>query len=196
MQTRILRRISAYLIDLMFLGAVIMIIYYFIPDTSNTLELQSKLNNLNDSILSEGITFSDYFVEYSKIMYNLDKGRVIFSVINFGMIFIYFVIIPYITKGVTFGNYISGIRLKNINDKELSLVGLIFRNFVINGLGYLMAQIILVNVIGESDYFYILTIFAFIQILLVILSAFMIKWRRDGRGLHDILGGTVVVNKK
>lgn len=193
---KLLKRGSAYLIDLIVLGAVSMIIYYFIPEPADTLKLQTTLNKLNDAILSDGIAFKDYIDGYVNIMYNLDKERIIFTVINFATIFIYFVLIPFLTKGRTLGNYIVGIKIKNNKNDKISFLGLFARNFIINGLGYLIVQILLIYLVNPNHYFYILTIFAFIQILLVIISVFMVKYRKDRRGLHDIIGGTVVINNR
>lgn len=196
MKASSLRRFFGYMVDLLIIGIVVVLLYKLVPTPSNSLELQSKLNSLNDAVFSDEIVLNDYLKDYVDIMYQLDKGKIIYYIVDFASIFVYFIIIPFITKGKTLGNLLMKTRIKSKNDSEPSLFSLIIRNFIINGLGYLMLQIIFVNTLDSNRYFYLLTIFGFIQILLVIISVFMVKCRKDKRGLHDILGGTIVIDER
>lgn len=196
MSASLLKRISAYMIDLIILGIVIISIGYLIPESANTLKLQSTLNKLTDAMLSDGITLKDYIEGYVNIMYNLDKEKVIFTIINIITIFIYFTIIPFITKGKTIGNYIMNIKIKNKNDDKVSMIRLGIRNFIINGLGYLIIQLFLIKYGNPNNYFYILTICAIIQLALVIISLFMIKYKENKCGLQDIISGTIVISTR
>ena len=196
MNASLTKRIIAYCIDIIIVVIIIMAIGNFIKIPEQTLKLQSTLNKLNDAVLSDEITFKDYMDGYTNIIYNVDKEKIAFSILNFIVIFLYFVIVPLITKGKTCGKYLMKIKVKNKNKDKINFLGLLIRNFIINGLGYLLIQMILVNVVKPGNYFYILTILAIIQILLVIISVFMVKYRKDKRGLHDIISGTVVINKE
>lgn len=194
MKASFIKRLSAYIIDLMFLGAIIMMIYYFIPETKTVTNLQVDIAVLNENYLNKQISIGEYINDYSILMYNLDKERIILILINFIATFTYFVVVPFFTKGKTFGKYIMGIRIKS-NNKKLSLVSLFIRNAIINGLGYLILSFLAILIIPKNLYFYTITILGIIQFILVIASTFMIIYRKDKRGLQDILSRTIVVNK-
>lgn len=194
MKASFIKRLSAYIIDLMFLGAIIMMIYYFIPETKTVTNLQVDIAVLNENYLNKQISIGEYINDYSILMYNLDKERIILILINFIATFTYFVVVPFFTKGKTFGKYIMGIRIKS-NNKKLSLVSLFIRNAIINGLGYLILSFLAILIIPKNLYFYTITILGIIQFILVIASTFMIIYRKDKRGLQDILSRTIIVNK-
>ena len=171
-----------------------MMIYYFIPETKTVTNLQVDIAVLNENYLNKQIGIGEYINDYSTLMYNLDKERIILILINFIAIFTYFVVVPFFTKGKTFGKYIMGIRIKS-NNKKLSLVSLFIRNAIINGLGYLILSFLAILIIPKNLYFYTITILGIIQFILVIASTFMIIYRKDKRGIQDILSRTIVVNK-
>lgn len=195
MKAKFSTRLSAYIIDLIFLGSILMVIYYFIPESNKTLELNYQLNNLNESVINQEISFNNYLGKYADIIYNLDKERLIYNVINLILIFVYFVIVPLITKGITLGKYIMGIKIKPKKEK-LTLTALFIRNLIVNGLGYILLSIILLFIFPSNLYFIIISILGIIQFSLVITSCFMIIYRKDLRSLEDIFSQTNVVSIK
>ena len=104
----------------------------------------------------------------------------------------YFIITPLITKGYTLGMYINGIKLKG----KLNVKNLLLRNIIATGLMYLLASIILVYTTKDTLYFILLSIFGISQFLLVIISTFMIIYRKDHSGLQDIISKTKIVLAK
>lgn len=194
MNASFIKRLSAYIIDITLVGAIIMLIYYFIPETKKVTDLQLDVAILNENYLNKQINTGEYINDYSILMHNLDNERIILVVINFIMIFSYFVIIPFFTHGKTLGKYILGIKIKP-NKEKLTIISLFIRNIVTNGLGYLLLSALALLIIPENLYFYAITILGITQFLLVIISTFMIIYKKDRRGLQDILSNTDVVNK-
>lgn len=195
MKAKFIKRLSAYIIDLILLGTISMLICHFIPKSNKSLELNYQLNNLNENVIKQEISFNNYLGRYVDIIYNLDKEKLVYNVINLILIFIYFVIVPLITKGITLGKYIIGIKIKPKKEK-LTLKALIIRNIIVNGLGYTLLSIILLFIFPSNLYFIVLSILGIIQFLLVITSCFMIIYRKDLRGLQDIFSQTNVVSIK
>ena len=70
---------------------------------------------------------------------------------------------------------------------------MIFRSLIINSI--LVEMIVLGFIIlASSDvYFYGVGIFEGIQYLVMLISVFMVMFREDGRGLHDLIAHTKVV---
>ena len=73
---------------------------------------------------------------------------------------------------------------------------LLIRNIVINGLGSLLTSLVCIFILPGKLYFIVTSIFGIIQILLVIISGFMVLYRKDKRGLQDIFSKTKVVLEK
>lgn len=92
MNASFIKRLSAYAIDIILVGAIIMLIYYFIPETKTVTNLQRNVAILNENYLNKQINTGEYINDYSILMHNLDKERMILIFINFIAIFSYFVI--------------------------------------------------------------------------------------------------------
>ena len=187
------QRAGAYLIDLMVLIGIFSLIYFFVPENKENTLLEQELNTLNESFIKEEVVLKEYFQEYSNIIYNLDKNNMINSIINIIVLVIYFIAVPFITNGKTLGKYILGIKITSKNKESLTISGLIIRNLVFNGLIYLIGSLILLLITSGTTYFILLIILGIIQIILSLISIFMVIYRKDFRGLHDILSNTVVL---
>lgn len=187
------QRMGAYLIDLMVLIGVFCLIYFLIPENAKNAILEQELNLLNESFIKEEIIIGDYFNSYGNIMYELDKNNIINSIINIIILVIYFIIVPFITNGKTLGKYILGIKIKSKDKENVSILGLIIRNLIFNGLIYLLGSLLLLIITKGTTYFIFLIILGIIQIILSLISLFMVIYRKDFRGLHDILSNTKVL---
>jgi len=189
------KRLSAFIIDIMFITAVFMLIYFFIPEKSKILDLQSYLNNINEAFIKKDITFGVWFNNYADIMYSLDKTNIISLIINALTIFIYFVIIPFFTNGITFGSYILGFKIKEENKDKVSLKALFIRCLIIDGGLYLIGSLLLLMLTSNMTYFILVSILGIFQIALVIISIFMVIYKHDLQGLQDILSKTKLIKR-
>ena len=104
---------------------------------------------------------------------------------------IYFVLIPYINKGSTIGKMLFKIKVDK-QDGKLKITDLLIRSFIINGNLYLLILLILLPFVNSLLYFTIENILGIMQIIVVIISGFMVLYKKDNLGLHDILTKTVV----
>lgn len=188
------RRILAYLIDLFLLGFIIVSIYQFIPESKKETALQTDIAILNENYLNKQITTGEYLKDYSILMYQLDRSRLSLPIINFILIFLYFVIYPYMTHGQTIGKFIMKIKIQSKKEK-LSILSLFLRNLIVTGLGYLILSTLALLIVSKNIYLSTITILGIIQFGLVIVSAFMIIYSKERKGLEDMLSGTIVINK-
>lgn len=193
MKVNTFRRFSAYLIDLMVISMFFMLIYYFLPQ-NNVQELNRELALINEQILNKQITYQTYIDQFSKITYDLDKTQVLFSGLNILLICLYFIIIPLMSKGKTLGLYILSLKIAE-DDGRLNINHLFLRNLVTNGLFYMIGSLLFVHFLDYKSYFISITILGFIQILLVLISVFMILYRKDKKGLQDIISKTKITRE-
>ena len=188
------RRLVAYLFDMMVLMGILMLIYYFLPESHNITVLNQEFDHVNDLLFSNNISFGSYLTRVASIMQELDKERILYSLINAVYIIVYFVIIPFKTKK-TFGMYLMGLKYESKGGK-FSVDDLLVRSMITCGLLYLLASLVLIYVLPSIAYFLTNIIFAIIQISLVVISFFMVLYRKDHRGLQDLWSRTVITRDK
>lgn len=188
------RRAAAYLFDMIILIGILTLVYFFIPESHNIAVLNQEFNSVNDLLFSNSISLGSYLTRVASIMQDLDKERILYSLINAIYIIIYFVIIPWKTHK-TFGMYLMGISY-HAKDEQISLDDLLVRSMITCGLLYLLASLVLIYVLPSMIYFITNSIFAIIQISLVVISFFMVLYRKDHRGLQDLWSRTIIIRDK
>ena len=189
MRANFKKRALAYTIDIIILGLILLgvnIITY-----KEEKDINIKLDILNETYLNQEITFNEYLKEYANISYEIDKGNIIYTVVNIIFVIIYFIIIPFIFKGRTIGNKIMKIKL--IKEDKLTITSLIIRNLIINGLGYMIISLILIYISKPYRYFIVTAILSLIQITLIIIILIGLIKNNNKLVLHDRLSKTKVI---
>ncbi len=188
----LLRRILAFLIDFALITIIVVAISSLLPKNNNIDVLNRKFNDTVSNM--ENVSFSVSFNQMALIYKDLDQARIMYSVINAVMIFIYFIFIPYFFDGKTVGKKI--LKIKTVrNDKEcLSLKNLVIKNMIDTGLMYMLFSLMLIYILPGYSYFIFVIALSILQISLIVASICMIIKRKDKRGLNDILSGTKVIN--
>ena len=188
----LLRRILAFLIDFALVTIVVVAISSLLPKNNNIDVLNREFNDTVSNM--ENVSFSVSFNQMALIYKDLDQARIMYSVINAVMIFIYFIFIPYFFDGKTVGKKI--LKIKTVrNDKEcLSLKNLVIKNMIDTGLMYMLFSLMLIFILPGYSYFIFVIALSILQISLIVASICMIIKRKDKRGLNDILSGTKVIN--
>ena len=189
-------RALAYLIDMLLFIIVILICTTFLKSNQNVAVLNLELDTINELALNHEISINTYLNRYADIMHNLDQEKVMINLINCIFIMGYFVMLPYFFEGRTLGKKILGLKVKRRDGELLMLSDLIIRNLIINGLGFMLIFLCILYIAPSMIYFIIATLLGILQILLVIVSVFMVIYRKDNRGLHDVLSETMVVREK
>lgn len=194
MKASLKKRMTAYLIDIIIMLAILGLInILYKPD--NTM-LNNDLNLLTLSYASGDINFIQYLTQSSELYKQIDLNNIIVNIINVIYITSYFIILPYFNNGQTVGKTITDINVRATSNGKLTITKLFIRNLIINGLFYLIAVIICSLVIPSKYYFIIITILGIIQIGLILTSMFMVIYRKDKKGLHDLIAKTWVASAK
>lgn len=186
------KRLMSYIIDIIIVFIFITLVNYFIKVDSTKL---NDLKQLNDSIRGSLISLSEYFHKYADIIKSIDTINIFKTVINSIIIFGYFLIVPFINKGSTIGQHIFKIKVVDELGGDVTLIGLIRKNLIINGLAYTIITIIMLFFLPSFYYFIGISLLGLIQIIVVIISAFMVIYRRDKKGLQDIFSYTMIIEK-
>ena len=193
--TTFLKRAVAFIIDAFIFSLIFGIFMMLIPESSNVTNLNSELNVLSESVLNKEISMNAYFNQYAGIVHSLDKELFLSNLFNFMLMIGYFVILPFYYNGQTLGKKILKIKVVKDNE-ELTINDLLIRNMIINGLLFSLIGLALIFITGDVAYFTIISILGIIEFLLVIISIFMVLYRHDKKGLHDLWCKTSVIEEK
>lgn len=189
------RRLIAYAIDMLIFAAIALIVTSFIKESNNVKVLNLEMNSINELALNHDIKISTYLTRYASIMQELDKEKVLINVLNCIFIMVYFVFIPYFFEGRTIGKKIMKLKVVRRDGELLMLNDLVIRNLIINGLGFLLISLCMLYVVPSIAYLILTILLGILQIIVVFISVFMVIYRHDHRGLHDIISDTKVVRE-
>ncbi len=185
------KRIFAYLIDMIILIFILFIIGIFFKN-QNVESLHLEAIELHQTFLSKEVGFATYINHYSSIMHDLSKQTFLYTFIGLLIMSVYFVWIPYKWKGQTLGK--RAMHLKIHKKGELTIQSLLYRAILINGLGYVTVSLLLLWILPSFSYFFTISSICILQVILVIVSFFMILYNKDGKSLEDLLTDTEVIH--
>ena len=195
MNAKFSRRLIAYLIDFAFIAAILMILANFIPKSADFDYLNQDMNALTEQAMNNEITFESYLREYTTYLRAVDRINVLYNSISLAIVIIYYCVIPMFTS-CTLGKYIMKLKIVRKDKKKLSFYNLILRSVIDQALLITLISIVMAQLVSNKTYLITLFILGIIQILLVITSGFMILYRRDARGLQDIISNSKIVKKE
>ena len=146
----------------------------------------------------ENLDLETYTNELIKLEYQYDRYTIPASVVNLVMVVLYFVVFQYYNKGRTLGKKLFKIKVIGKN-KDLSINMLWIRALVNSSLAALFLLIVLtlvfLNINDYMTYYMIKMGISLVDTAIVITSAFMILYRKDKRGIQDLLASTEVVKE-
>ena len=192
MNVNFFKRFLAYLIDIILVGTIMGIISAIFT-TKNATVLSNQFLELNEQVINTKLDFGIYYSRVADITLSLDRENFMINIINCVIIILYFVVLPLYKNGQTLGKKIFKIKIIREDKEDLTANELIIRNIVVNGLLNTFLAFCLVFLLSGFEYFTITSILGFIQFVLVVVSACMIIFRKDKKGLHDIITKTKVV---
>ena len=188
------KRLIAFLIDIVIVSFVVNLVSIPFINTDSV----EKLSLENEKVLKQynsGEIDSKTFINQSiDVNYELTRVDGIINIIQILFMILYFVVYQFYNNGQTIGKKLMKIKVCAFDDSELNI-----NNYVVRGL---INDFILVNMVvlgfafvaSKDVYFYAISVFEGIQYLVLIISLFMIVFSSDGRGIHDRISNTKVIN--
>lgn len=190
MRVNLKKRVFCYILDFFIITTLGFLLSMIIPKSTEYISAQNDISALSESYLNNEISFSQYFNDYSILAKKIDQNNLLYVSIYFIFILVYFIIIPLYLKGRTIGMVL--LKLSVIDKSNNLFKTVLIRGIVAYGVLYYLFGLIILFIPGNL-YFIMLTILAIIQILVVICSIFMIKYRDDKRSLADILSNSNIL---
>lgn len=187
------QRFFAFVIDVVIVVFVASIIVYPFLDYESIDKLNSQAFEIINDYASQKISLEEYKTEVSVVSYELAQKQGLYSIVTVLLNVLYFVVFQLKNNGQTLGKQLLKIKVKSTTDSELSVNQMIFRSFIINAV---LADLIcfgLLLFVDKNLYFDIAGVIGSIQGIVIIACIFMVMFRKDRLGIHDMVAHTEVV---
>ena len=192
MKAKLFDRLTAYIIDVIIISLITSIIFTSIP--TNNKELEKQLSSLQDEVLSNNITYEEFVDEYQDLYYKNKKDTMTQSAITLTITIAYFVIFQYMNKGQTIGKKILHLRVVDNNtEKPLSIFKGLIRSLLIWNILSGTLGIVLIYILNKESYITSYLIISSIESIFIFITAMFTLYRKDNRGLHDIIINSKVI---
>lgn len=188
-------RTTAYFIDMIVVNIILLIISFGIGNYDSP--TNKKMEELDNKLRQAEITEKEYLNEYKELLYEYQKENSINSGITIASYVAYYVIFQYMNKGQTIGKMLLKIRVvdKNNNKPVSILKGFIRSSIIYNLLSGIIA-IITSHILNVNEFIYTYIALMLIEGIFILVTILLVLYKKDKRGLHDIMTNTIVIKEK
>lgn len=166
-----------------------------------------EIINLEEYFNDRQITETEYdeiyekvYDEYNQIYrdsnYELMKINYIPSIITMVITILYFVVFGYFCNGQTLGKKMLQLQVVSKEGNRANILKLLLRTVILTGILTSILNLILLFSVNKEVYFvaneYIGIVSGIIEMIILV----MVLYRKDKRGLHDMISGTKVIDLK
>lgn len=195
-----LKRLLAYIIDILIVGFVasaLANIDILNPYLDNYLESYESFNETLKNINEENVIDMFYSAEFVNQYQNTLKYSVYFTGISFVCYLLYFVGFQKWNKNQTVGKKLMNLKVVNKNKKDdVKVWQYLVRTLIVYNLFFSSLNVCLALCFNTKLFFTLSLIVSIIGYVITYLGYAMIVFRKDGKGLHDLLSGTEVMEVK
>lgn len=195
----VIRRMGAYLIDFVFIFLFLTMvnqIRFLNPTFEEYAETYDEYMVLLDDLSVDNVSEVAKSDEYININYNLGKYSVSISIISIVVYFVYFWGFQMWNKGQTLGKKVFNLQVVSNDDKKAKWWQMLLRSVIAYNLILEILLVISLFIFSPGDYMVVSGIFSIIAMIIFYANAIFIIFRKDGRGIHDLLVGTKVVEMR
>lgn len=184
------KRIIAYVIDIV-ISSLILATIMLLPIDPYKEKYNEAYKEYSNLASKTEVSNKDELIELN---YEVYKYKTFSNIYGAAVILIYFGVIQYALKGQTIGKKIMKLRVVANKDKKLKIWNYLLRIIILNNVLFTLINTVAVYLTKGLTFYYITYIISTLTSLMYMLNLMMIMFRRDGRGIHDYIAGTKVIN--
>ncbi len=195
MKAPFFKRLAAYIIDIIIVSTIVLVICTALPNKDK--ENENKLQELSTQLMNKEIDVNKYMNEYQDLIYSNNKNEIIELTINLVITIAYFVVFQYMNKGQTIGKKLFKIKvIDNDTKKEVGIIKGLLRSILVFNIISSTVSVSLINILSKKAYMSTYLTINEIETIFIIVTAILILYRKDGRGLHDMMANTMVITEE
>ena len=187
------KRLCAFILDIIFLSIIFSLVTFRFVNNANNFE--NELDILLEQYENSEITVDEYNDKVFELNYESQKSSFMSNMVNVVLYVGYFVIFGYLNNGKTLGKKICKIKVVDINGNVPSIWRMFVRSLFIYGLITLLFSVMFVYILNVKIFTIGFLIVTYIEIILMMITFFMVLYRKDRRGLHDMIAKTNVIEE-
>lgn len=196
MNNTFFKRLFAYFLDMIIVSMVLGLLFAFIPNSENSKKLIEERNTLASDFIDGRVEAKEFASRAIEIGYDQAKEEVPFVILDIAGILLYFVVFQAYNNGQTLGKKIVKLKIVSNTEKELGLDDYLKRLLIVPPAFCTLLDLILLLFAPKNIYLGSNIILNILQILLLLITGFMVIYRKDERGLQDLIAGTKVIDVK
>lgn len=193
----VFKRLIAYFIDLLFIVTFVSMlseIKFLNPNHDKQYQASKQYYDFSQEALEEDSNLLNNN-KYQDLVYEIKKLSINSSLIELLCFILYFGGFQGWNKGQTLGKKLLKIKIVNKkNQQEADYKSLMIRTLVLFGLYAEFILIILMKLVSQNIYLEILICLNSLVLITYYVNLIMIIFRKDHRGLHEILSNTEVIS--
>lgn len=190
-----IQRLVAYVIDIFLISFVASIIAGPFVDVNSLSKLQESLSEVTMKAQNLEISFQTFIVESIPLTYKIARISGVLTLVTLFLTAVYFIVFQLKCNGQTIGKKLVKIKVVSV-DGELDVNQMLLRSLIINEILIGMVAFGLMIFATDDIYYYGTLVLEMIQYLIILISAGMVFFSKNGRGLHDLISHTEVVQEK
>lgn len=188
-----LKRIIAFVIDIVIVSLVVSLINLLPldPYKDKYKDAYEKYNEVVQKSTED--EKNDYKDEIIELNYEVYKYRTYSSMFSATALILYFGVLPLVMNGQTLGKKIMKLRVVSNNEKKLNFWKYLIRIVILNNIWLSLINVGAVYVVSGVKFYYVTYVISMLSSLIYMLNLIMVMFRKDNRGLHDMVAGTKVI---
>lgn len=194
-----LKRIVAFAIDILLVTFVVTLLTKYTPIDPYKEKYENAYNEFVELVNEANEDKENIDIYEDRIMelnYNVYEYRIVSSTIFIIAIVLYFAVFQLVLNGQTIGKKIMNIQVISNKDKKLNIGNYLIRVLILNNVIFTIIGIIAVYFVSGKNFYYVTYMLGLLESIIYMVNVFMIVFRKDNRGLHDMLAGTKVIDMK
>lgn len=188
------RRILAFMLDFLLVSMLSGVIAVFVTNEIDYDETYGRIYNVTKAYSEKELTIDEYNNEVMDINYDINQKTVSVTIVTVAVSILYYIVFAYACDGQTLGKKIVKIKVVSKSNEKASISSLMIRSMLIDMILVNALNVILILTLSKENYISIYDIVNYASSFILLGSAIFMMYRDDGKGIHDLVAGTVVVN--
>jgi len=191
------KRAGAYVFDLLIVSIVVSLLSYIPFLNPNRVLYSEKYNELvmvREQLDNNEISMDEYEQAYKPIAYEIYRLNTNYVIIDLICVLLYFVVFQFVFHGQTLGKRLFQLRVVRSDKKDATLINFFLRSIVLSNVIITILLQSIVYIFSVENYYSIYSNVNLVGSIILYIILFMTLVRQDGRGLHDFVGNTLVVD--